>query len=257
MNRVLAKSGAVILMGIVLLLNQGCSTKLAKSESEGERVSGSVDTKLLPISEQSSSDDMKVPPISQQSSGNDMKLPPITSQQSSDNDMKLPPIASEQSSNGELSGFSRNPSEERLAEGGYLGALPPSGIAPRQRAERTTEEKAAVEAGLQDVFFGFDQWALSDAGMDALNHGATYLNNHPTAMLKIEGHCDERGSADYNMVLGDKRAKAARNYLVEALVKPKQLAIVSYGKERPFCLDHDESCYEQNRRDHMLLTVNE
>ena len=257
MNRVLAKSGAVILMGIVLLLNQGCSTKLAKSESEGERVSGSVDTKLLPISEQSSSDDMKVPPISQQSSGNDMKLPPITSQQSSDNDMKLPPIASEQSSNGELSGFSRNPSEERLAEGGYLGALPPSGIAPRQRAERTTEEKAAVEAGLQDVFFGFDQWALSDAGMDALNHGATYLNNHPTAMLKIEGHCDERGSADYNMVLGDKRAKAARNYLVEALVKPKQLAIVSYGKERPFCHDHDESCYEQNRRDHMLLTVNE
>src|SRR5690242_5575274 len=151
MNRVLAKSGAVILMGIVLLLNQGCSTKLAKSESEGERVSGSVDTKLLPISEQSSSDDMKVPPISQQSSGNDMKLPPITSQQSSDNDMKLPPIASEQSSNGELSGFSRDPSEKRLAEGGYLGALPPSGIAPRQRAERTTEEKAAVEAGLQDV----------------------------------------------------------------------------------------------------------
>ena len=257
MNRVLAKSGAVILMGIVLLLNQGCSTKLAKSESERERVSGSVDTKLLPISEQSSSDDMKVPPISQQSSGNDMKLPPITSQQSSDNDMKLPPIASEQSPNGELSGFSRNPSEERLAEGGYLGALPPSGIAPRQRAERTTEEKAAVEAGLQDVFFGFDQWALSDAGMDALNHGATYLNNHPTAMLKIEGHCDERGSADYNMVLGDKRAKAARNYLVEALVKPKQLAIVSYGKERPFCHDHDESCYEQNRRDRMLLTVNE
>jgi peptidoglycan-associated lipoprotein len=269
MKRVLAKSGAIILMGIVLLLNQGCSTKLAKSESEGERVSGSVDTKLPPISEQSSSDDMKVPPISQQNSGNDMKLPPITSeqsssgdmkvppQQSSDNDMKLPPIASEQSPNGELSGFSRNPSEERLAEGGYLGALPPSGIAPRQRAERTTEEKAAVEAGLQDVFFGFDQWALSDAGMDALNHGATYLNNHPTAMLKIEGHCDERGSADYNMVLGDKRAKAARNYLVEALVKPKQLAIVSYGKERPFCLDHDESCYEQNRRDHMLLTVNE
>ncbi len=270
MNRVLAKSGAVMLMGVVLLLNQGCSAKLAKSESEGERVLGSVatklppisgensssDTKLPPISEQSSSDAMKVPPISQQSSGNDMKLPPITSERSSHDDMKVPPI-SQQSSNGELSGFSRNPSEERLAEDGYLGALPPSDNAPRQRAERTTEEKAAVEAGFQDVFFGFDQWALSDAGMDALNHGAAYLNNHPTAMLKIEGHCDERGSADYNLVLGDKRAKAARNYLVEALVKPKQLAIVSYGKERPFCLDHDESCHEQNRRDHMLLTINE
>lgn len=245
-----------MLMGIVLLLNQGCSAKLAKSESEGEPVSGSVATKLPPISGENSSSDTNLPPISEQGSSNDMKLPPITSEQSSHDDMKVPPI-SEQSSNGELSGFSRNPSEERLAEDGYLGALPPSDIAPRQRSERTTEEKAAVEAGLQDVFFGFDQWALSDAGMDALNHGAAFLSNHPTAMLKIEGHCDERGSADYNMVLGDKRARAARNYLVEALVKPQQLAIVSYGKERPFCLDHDESCYEQNRRDHMLLTVNE
>jgi peptidoglycan-associated lipoprotein len=254
MKRVLTTFGAVMLMGILLLSNQGCSAKLAKSESEGERVSGSVGTKLPPISGKNSSSDTKLPHISEPSSRDDMKVPPI-SQQSSGDDMKLPPT--EQNSDGELSGFSRNPSEERLTEGEYWGALTPSGIAPRQRAELTEEEKAAVEAGLQDVFFGFDQWTLSDAGMDALNHDAAYLNNHPTAILKIEGHCDERGTADYNMVLGDKRAKAARNYLVEALVKPTQLAIVSYGKERPFCLDHDESCYEQNRRDHMLLTINE
>jgi peptidoglycan-associated lipoprotein len=112
-----------------------------------------------------------------------------------------------------------------------------------------------VEAGLQDVFFGYDQWALSDAGMEALDHGAAYLNNHPGAVLKIEGHCDERGTADYNMVLGEKRAKAARNYLADVRVKLQQVAIVSYGKERPFCLDRDESCYQQNRRDHMLLSI--
>jgi peptidoglycan-associated lipoprotein len=154
-----------------------------------------------------------------------------------------------------LSGFSRNPSEERLAQGVYSTALSPSGLTARQRAELTKEEKAAVEAGLQDVFFGYDQWTLSEAGMEALNHDAAYLKDHPGAVLKIEGHCDERGTGDYNMVLGDKRAKAAKNYLAEVGVSPKQVAIVSYGKERPFCFDREESCYQQNRRDHMLLST--
>jgi peptidoglycan-associated lipoprotein len=108
---------------------------------------------------------------------------------------------------------------------------------------------------LQDVFFGYDQWTLSDAGMEALNHDVAYLKDHPSTVLKIEGHCDERGTSDYNMVLGDKRAKAARNYLTEAGVTPKQVAIMSFGKERPFCFDRDESCYQQNRRGHMLLTT--
>jgi peptidoglycan-associated lipoprotein len=154
----------------------------------------------------------------------------------------------------ELSGFSRNPSEERLSQGGYSTALNPPGLNQRQRAELTKEEKAAVEAGLQDVFFGYDQWTLSDTGMEALNHDAVYLKDHPGAALKIEGHCDERGTTDYNMVLGDKRAKAVRSYLAEVGVNPKQVAIVSYGKERPFCFDRDETCYQQNRRGHMLLT---
>lgn len=227
MNRALAKSGTVMLMGIVLLLNQGCNAKLLTSESEGEHASGSGVT----------------------------KLPPSLSGGSSSGDTKLPTISGESSSS-ELSGFSHNPSEERLAQGGYSEALTTTGVDPLQRAELTKEEKAAMEAGLQDVFFGYDQWTLSDASMDALNHDAVYLNSHPAAVLKIEGHCDERGTADYNMVLGDKRAKAARNYLAEFLVKLNQLAIVSYGKARPFCLDQDESCYQQNRRDHMLLTIN-
>lgn len=161
-------------------------------------------------------------------------------------------------SNGELKGFSRNPSEERLVPGG-LGRQPtslnPASATVRQQAELTREEQAAVEAGLQDVFFGYDQWALSDAGIEALNHDAAYLKEHPGAVLKIEGHCDERGTSDYNMVLGDKRAKAARNYLKEAGINPNQLAIVSYGKERPFCGERNESCYQQNRRGHMLLST--
>jgi peptidoglycan-associated lipoprotein len=73
--------------------------------------------------------------------------------------------------------------------------------------------------------------------------------------MKVEGHCDERGTADYNIVLGDKRAKAARSYLIESGVAPKQVTIVSYGKARPFCTDPAESCYQQNRRGHVLLNV--
>jgi peptidoglycan-associated lipoprotein len=240
MNRALGTSGAVMLMGIILLSSQGCNQKLLRPESEGERVSERVGTKPPSLSGENSRGDTNLPPISGEHSRGDMKPPPVSGE----------------SSSGELSGFSRNPSEERIAEGGYLRALTPPDIASRQHAELTKEEKAAVKAGLQDVFFAFDEWTLSEAGMAALDHNAAYLQNHPAALLKIEGHCDERGTAAYNMVLGDNRAKAARSYLVEILVKLEQLAIVSYGKERPFCLDRDESCYQQNRRDHMLLTIN-
>jgi len=158
-------------------------------------------------------------------------------------------------SGGGLSGFSQNPSEERLGKGGDIASLSSSGLSARQRAEITKEEKAAIEAGLQDVFFGYDQWMLSDAGMEALNLDAQWLKEHPGTVMKIEGHCDERGTADYNVVLGDKRAKAARSYLIESGVAPKQVMIVSYGKARPFCTDPAESCYQQNRRGHVLLNV--
>ena len=206
MNKVIAQFGAVM-VGLILLSNQGCNTKWLKSGDESK-------------------------------AGNESS--------------KLPNMSG--STSRELSGFSRNPSEERLAQGGYSTSLNPSGFNARQRAELTREEKAALEAGLQDVFFGYDQWTLSNTGMEALNQDAAYLKDHPGALLKIEGHCDERGTTDYNMVLGDKRAKAARSYLVEVGVNPQQVAIVSYGKERPFCFDRDESCYQQNRRGHMLLS---
>jgi peptidoglycan-associated lipoprotein len=158
-------------------------------------------------------------------------------------------------SGGGLKGFSKNPSEERLGKGGDIASLSSSGMNARQRAELTKEEKAAIEAGLQDVFFGYDQWALTDSGMEALNLDAQWLKDHPGAVMKVEGHCDERGTADYNIVLGEKRAKTARGYLIESGVAPKQVAIVSYGKARPFCSDPAESCYQQNRRGHVLLSV--
>lgn len=220
MKRIVAKSVAVTAMGMLLLVSQGCSMKWLQSDGDNQSGASATDPG---------------------STGGSSNYPGF----------------SRGGSSGELSGFSHNPSEERLAQaqGGFATSLSPSDVGVRRRAELTKEEKAALEAGLQDVFFGYDQWTMSNAGMEALNHDASYLKEHPGAILKIEGHCDERGTTDYNMVLGDKRAKAARAYLIEAGVSPKQVAIVSFGKERPFCFDHDESCYQQNRRGHMLLST--
>ena len=163
------------------------------------------------------------------------------------------PGMSQGSSRSDLSGFSQNPSDEYLARGGGIASVSPTVGGNRHHAELTREEQAAIDAGLKDVFFGYDQWTLSDPAREALNHNARWLKEHPGAVLKVEGHCDERGTADYNMVLGDKRSKSARMYLTEMGINPKQVGIVSYGKERPFCTEHDESCYQLNRRGHVLL----
>jgi len=168
-------------------------------------------------------------------------------------------------SNG-LRGLDRNPSEERLggnagnaggpAGAGHTNAIiakADSGAAARQLAEIRAEQVASVTAGLRDVFFAYDSFSITDEGRHALSGDAEWARSNPYAQLKIEGHCDERGTSAYNLVLGEKRAKAVRNYLVELGVAPTHLSVVSYGKERPFCTEHTESCYSQNRRGHLVV----
>ena len=82
---------------------------------------------------------------------------------------------------------------------------------------------------------------------------AEWMKSNSSSQIKVEGHCDERGTSAYNLVLGEKRAKAARNYLVELGVGANRLSVVSYGKERPSCNEHTEACYQQNRRGHLAL----
>jgi len=155
-------------------------------------------------------------------------------------------------SGGGLRGLDKNPSEERLGGGGSLMAKADPGGSGRQMDDIRAEQAAAA-AGLRDVYFAYDSFAITEDGRMALAHNAEWIKANPGAQLKIEGHCDERGTSAYNLVLGEKRAKAARNYLVELGVALNHLSIVSYGKERPVCKEHTESCYAQNRRGHMLL----
>src|SRR5664279_87701 len=108
---------------------------------------------------------------------------------------------------------------------------------------------------LKDAFFELDKYAIEPAQRDALAGDATWLKAHPTVRARIEGHCDERGTAAYNMALGERRAAAAREYLVSLGVDGSHLQTISYGKERPFETGHDEASWSQNRRAHFVVTA--
>lgn len=152
-----------------------------------------------------------------------------------------------QSDGGGLRGLDKNPSEERVGGGTMLAKVDPSGSAGGQM------DGFRAEAGLGDVFFAYDSWTISEDGRQTLSRNAEWLKSNPSVLAKVEGHCDERGTSAYNLVLGEKRAKAARNYLVELGVSAHRLSVVSYGKERPSCHEHGESCYQQNRRGHLVV----
>ena len=109
---------------------------------------------------------------------------------------------------------------------------------------------------VQDIYFAFDSWNISGSAAKFLEEGAQWLQSNPGKALTIEGHCDQRGTQDYNLVLGQKRADAARAYLVNLGVQPDRIKIVSYGKERPFCQNDSEDCFQENRRNHMVVRVN-
>jgi peptidoglycan-associated lipoprotein len=111
-------------------------------------------------------------------------------------------------------------------------------------------------ARIQDAYFDYDQHTLRSDAISTLaadsKELATILQQYPGYKLKIEGYCDERGSAEYNVALGDARAKAAKDYLVNAGVAAAQLDTVSFGKEQQVCTEHEESCWQKNRRVHIV-----
>jgi peptidoglycan-associated lipoprotein len=106
----------------------------------------------------------------------------------------------------------------------------------------------------QPLFFGYDQAEVSAEGQTVLNSNAEILKKYPTWIITIEGHADERGTAEYNLALGERRALAARNYLVSLGIPADRLRTVSYGKEFPFDPGHTEDAFSKNRRAHFVVT---
>ncbi len=115
-------------------------------------------------------------------------------------------------------------------------------------------------AKIEDAYFNYNTAALRPDAMKALQADSTelrdILKDYPDYKLTIEGHCDERGSEEYNLALGDRRAAAAKAYLVQVGIPAAQLNVVSYGKDKPVCQEHDEACWQRNRRIHIVAMAN-
>lgn len=105
---------------------------------------------------------------------------------------------------------------------------------------------------LKDIYFEFDRADLRPDARDTLKANAQWLKDNPSATVQIEGHCDERGTAEYNLALGARRAQAAKDYLVTLGISEQRMSIISYGQEVPVCTEHNEECWQKNRHDRFV-----
>jgi peptidoglycan-associated lipoprotein len=132
--------------------------------------------------------------------------------------------------------------------------------APAQSAATTKEQSAKVEpaataeTAVKDIFFEFDKSNISPDAREILKTNADFLLKNGNSKVVIEGHCDERGTAEYNMALGQRRAQETKNYLVNLGIKEPRIKTISYGEERPFDPGHDEDAWAKNRRAHFAVT---
>ncbi len=128
----------------------------------------------------------------------------------------------------------------------------PSGSATTPSGRQPSDLSVTPGTGLGDVFFDFDRFQIRKDAMPVLDANAQWFRANGNTSVLIEGHCDERGTLAYNLVLGEKRARAAKKYLQDLGVQASQLQITSYGETRPFCKQQNEDCYQQNRRAHFV-----
>jgi len=164
----------------------------------------------------------------------------------------------------------------RVEERGVAGEVPPGEMAPSEEEvspglpegipEEALEELPPVAARekvfletspLEDVYFDYDRANIRQDAAEILGRNAAWIKDRPTVEVMIEGHCDERGTVEYNLALGERRAASVRAYLVRLGIDPNKLFTISYGEERPVDPRHDEEAWAKNRRAHFLVTSEE
>jgi peptidoglycan-associated lipoprotein len=153
-----------------------------------------------------------------------------------------------------LTGFTNKNREEAVRANPSFSRSPEGEMGAGGNREGLRGSRQALSASVEifDIYFPVDRWGLVEEERKSLASSAAFLKKHPKATLLIEGYCDERGSTEYNLMLGDKRARETREFLKDLGVR-NPVAIKSYGKERPICVDRVESCYWQNRRAHLRM----
>jgi len=138
------------------------------------------------------------------------------------------------------------------------GTAPDTQIVPAPAAAQQSQKGSStsqLQAALQKIYFDFDSSDLSDTARGTLTKNVDALKKESSAKIRIEGNCDESGSAEYNLALGERRAKSAQQYLIALGVKPDRLSIVSYGKEKPAVQGSDEAAGSKNRRDEFVVVT--
>jgi peptidoglycan-associated lipoprotein len=147
-----------------------------------------------------------------------------------------------------------SPSPSAAAPSTPAPSMTPSPAAPSTAPSTTPPAPSEFTANenLKDVFFDFDKYDIRPNDAKMLDTNAAWLKSNNNLVL-IEGHCDERGTNEYNLALGERRAKATMNYLVSQGIQANRITIISYGEERPVCNEKTDSCYAKNRRAHFLV----
>lgn len=121
--------------------------------------------------------------------------------------------------------------------------------------EEVKEQAAAAAEGLQPIYFDFDKSFVRADAKSVMKANAEWLKANPKVKIRIEGNCDERGTIEYNQALGQRRAASAKKYLTDMGISSGRISLISYGKEKPACSEHNEECWQKNRRDDLVVAV--
>jgi peptidoglycan-associated lipoprotein len=157
--------------------------------------------------------------------------------------------SSESSSSGSQGAGSQRPGEGSRGTA-RESTVPPGSLDALRQGKSTATPSASP---LKDIYFDFDRFDLKPDARNTLRENADWLKNNPSTRIEIEGHCDERGTNEYNLALGAKRAQSAKDYLVTLGIAAQRLSTISYGEEIPVCKEHNEDCWRRNRRDRFVI----
>jgi len=235
-------SGVAVWLGALLLVGTGCSKSL---QADSGAKSFEPGAQLAQASAQQKT----------AASSNESKLPSPTAPDNQESSISEPPTRIPSTPGSDRSPQNGRKSEQDATGESLVARTDPPNLSRHHVEAMPGEQLATATGDLEDVFFGFDSWHVDHEGKQTLMLDAEWITANPDRKVTIEGHCDERGTLAYNLVLGEKRAKAVETYLVDLGIDSQRLTVVSYGKERLFCTDHEEGCHQRNRRGHFAVRV--
>ena len=168
-------------------------------------------------------------------------------------------IDSSGNSRGFISGSAEDPSSPRGGSAGsnnstpFLGSANNGGNSGNGGTQEARRQNYKETNDIQDIIFKFDRYDLDDESRAVLRNNVTYLKKNSMTAIEIQGHCDERGTNNYNIALGERRAQATKMYMVSQGISASRIHTISYGEEKPFCFDSNDACWLKNRRAHFKV----